>query len=123
VIGYLASANLLLGLFNIVPGFPLDGGRVLRSIVWAVTGDMVQATRIATYVGQAVAFVLIGWGVLRVVAGDFAGGVWIGFIGWFLTSGAEASRHDVTLQMALANSRNSTAPSSATAVPAPSQGS
>ncbi len=123
VVGYLASANLLLGLFNIVPGFPLDGGRVLRSIVWAVTGDMVRATRIATYVGQAVAFVLIGWGVLRVVAGDFAGGVWIGFVGWFLNSGAEASRQYVTLQTALPNSRQSTATPSATPVPTPSQGS
>jgi Zn-dependent protease/CBS domain-containing protein len=102
LVGYLASANLLLGLFNIVPGFPLDGGRVLRSIIWAATGDMLRATRVASYVGQAIAFVLIGWGVLRVVAGDVAGGVWIGFIGWFLNSGAEASRQEVAVQTTLA---------------------
>jgi Zn-dependent protease len=94
--GYLAYTNLLLGLFNIVPGFPLDGGRVLRSIVWGATGNMSRATQIAAAVGQAVAFVLIGWGVLRVLNGDLFGGLWIAFIGWFLNSGAEASRHQET---------------------------
>jgi Zn-dependent protease len=102
VVGYVAYANLLLGLFNIVPGFPLDGGRVLRSIVWAATGNITRATQIASYGGQAVAFVLIGWGVLRVLSGDVAGGLWIGFIGWFLNSGAEASRQQLTVQTALA---------------------
>jgi Zn-dependent protease/CBS domain-containing protein len=102
VSGYLAYANLLLGLFNIVPGFPLDGGRVLRSIIWGATGDMSRATRIASYVGQGVAFVLIGWGVLRVLSGDLFGGLWIGFIGWFLNSGAEASRQEVLAQSELA---------------------
>jgi Zn-dependent protease/predicted transcriptional regulator len=98
---YLAFANLLLGLFNIVPGFPLDGGRVLRSIVWAATGDMARATRIASYVGQAVAFGLIGWGVVSVLSGDLFGGLWIAFIGWFLNSGAEASRQQVGIRSAL----------------------
>ena len=102
VAGYLAYANLLLGLFNIVPGFPLDGGRVLRSIVWGVTGDMLRATQVASYVGQAVAFVLIGWGVLQALSGDVFGGIWIGFIGWFLNSGAEASRQHATAESALA---------------------
>jgi len=98
---YLALANLLLGLFNIVPGFPLDGGRVLRSIVWGVTGDLSRATRIASYVGQAVAFVLITWGVVQALTGDFFGGLWIAFIGWFLNSGAEASRQQVTVRSVL----------------------
>jgi Zn-dependent protease len=98
---YLALANLLLGVFNIVPGFPLDGGRVLRSIVWAATGDLTRATRTASYVGQAVAFLLIAWGVVQVFAGDLFGGLWIAFIGWFLNSGAEASRQQVTVQSAL----------------------
>jgi Zn-dependent protease len=102
VLGYLAYANLLLGIFNIVPGFPLDGGRVLRSIVWLVTGNANRATQIASYVGQAVAFVLIAWGVLRLVSGDVSGGIWIAFIGWFLNSGAEASRHESTVRTALA---------------------
>jgi Zn-dependent protease/predicted transcriptional regulator len=102
LVAYLASTNLLLGLFNIVPGFPLDGGRVLRSIVWAVTGDMARATRSASYVGQAVAFVLIGWGVLRSLTGDVGGGIWIAFIGWFLNSGAEAARQELHLEQSLA---------------------
>jgi Zn-dependent protease/CBS domain-containing protein len=102
IAGYLASANLLLGLFNIVPGFPLDGGRVLRSALWALTGNMLRATQVATYVGQAIAYVLIGWGVLQVLGGDVFGGLWIGFIGWFLNSGAEASRQQATAESALA---------------------
>jgi Zn-dependent protease/CBS domain-containing protein len=102
VAGYVASANLVLGLFNIVPGFPLDGGRVLRSIVWGATGDMLRATQVASYVGQAVAFALIGWGVLQALSGDVFGGLWIGFIGWFLNSGAEASRQQATVESGLA---------------------
>lgn len=98
VAGYLAFANLLLGIFNIVPGFPLDGGRVLRSILWGATRNMMRATQIATYVGQVVAWLLIAWGVLQVLAGDLFGGLWIGFIGWFLNSGAEASRQQATAQ-------------------------
>jgi Zn-dependent protease/CBS domain-containing protein len=100
--GYVGYANLLLGLFNIVPGFPLDGGRVLRSIVWGATGNMLRATQIASYVGQAVAFGLIGLGVLQALSGDVFGGIWIGFIGWFLNSGAEASRQHATAESALA---------------------
>jgi Zn-dependent protease/CBS domain-containing protein len=99
--GYLALANLLLGVFNIVPGFPLDGGRVLRSIVWGATGDQARSTRIASYVGQAFAFVLIGWGVVQVLGGDLFGGLWIGFIGWFLNSGAEGSRQQMTVRRLL----------------------
>jgi Zn-dependent protease len=98
---YLALVNLLLGLFNILPGFPLDGGRVLRSIVWGLTGDMSRATQIASYIGQAVAFVLIAWGVLRVLDGDLFGGLWTAFIGWFLNGGAEASRQLVTVRNVL----------------------
>jgi Zn-dependent protease len=98
---YLAMANLLLGLFNIVPGFPLDGGRVLRGILWGATGDMVGATRLASYVGQAIAFVLIGWGVVSALSGDLLGGFWIAFIGWFLNSGAEGSRRQVDVRRAL----------------------
>jgi Zn-dependent protease/predicted transcriptional regulator len=94
---YLAFTNLLLGAFNIVPGFPLDGGRVLRSILWGTTGDMARATRTASYVGQGVAFLMIAWGVSRLLAGDVFGGLWTAFIGWFLNSGAEASRQQLTV--------------------------
>jgi Zn-dependent protease/CBS domain-containing protein len=103
VAGYLAFTNLLLGVFNIVPGFPLDGGRVLRSILWGTPGDMPRATRIASYVGQGVAFVMIGWGVSRLLGGDVFGGLWTAFIGWFLNSGAEASRQQLTVRDVLAD--------------------
>jgi Zn-dependent protease len=92
VAGYLALANLLLGVFNIVPAFPLDGGRVLRAIVWGFTGEPLQATRIASYAGQAFAFLLIGWGVALLLGGDVFGGIWTAFIGWFLNNGAAAAR-------------------------------
>ena len=70
VASYLAFTNLLLAAFNIVPGFPLDGGRVLRAILWGTTDNLPRATRMASYVGQAVAFAMIGWGVARLLGGD-----------------------------------------------------
>src|SRR3979411_2535179 len=101
VASYLAFTNLLLGAFNIVPGFPLDGGRVLRSILWGTTGDMGRATQIAAYVGQGVAVLIIAWGASRLLAGDVFGGLWTAFIGWFLNSGAESSRQQLTVHNAL----------------------
>lgn len=97
VIVYLAIINVILGAFNLLPGFPLDGGRVLRSIIWASTGDLGRATRYASYAGQGMGFVLIFWGVTRVFDGELLGGIWIGLIGWFLSNAAESIRreHDV----------------------------
>jgi Zn-dependent protease/CBS domain-containing protein len=98
LLGYLALVNLMLGAFNLVPGFPLDGGRVLRSIIWRVTGSMRRATQLASYAGQAVAFLLIFWGLSRMFGGDFLGGLWTAFIGWFLNSAAESTRQQQALQ-------------------------
>jgi CBS domain-containing protein len=96
---YLAIVNLMLAVFNILPGFPLDGGRVLRAILWGATGSMVRGTTIATGVGQVVAFLFIGYGIWQIfIQNDFLGGVWIGFIGWFLNSAAEATRRQVQVQ-------------------------
>ncbi|SRR5579884_1119530 len=97
-LSYLAFINLLLGVFNLVPGFPLDGGRVLRSIIWATTGSLRRATDIASFVGQGVGFLLILWGVSRLFGGDFLGGLWIAFIGWFLNNAAEATRQQQVLR-------------------------
>ena len=94
VVGYLAFINLLLGGFNLLPGFPLDGGRVLRSLVWGATGNLRRATAVASYAGQAVGWLLIVWGFARLLSGDFLGGVWTAFIGWFLNTAAESTRHD-----------------------------
>jgi Zn-dependent protease/CBS domain-containing protein len=119
VTSYLAFTNLLLGLFNIVPGFPLDGGRVLRAILWGSTGSMTRATQIASYVGQGVAFVLIGWGVWRLLNGDVFGGLWTAFIGWFLNGGAEASRQQQTARSVLTGVPVRTVMETAPAVAAP----
>jgi len=82
---YLAIINVALGVFNLLPGFPMDGGRVLRSLIWKFTGDLRKATRIASRVGQVFAFFFIVLGVLQVLRGIFSG-FWLIFIGWFLHS-------------------------------------
>ena len=98
ILSYLAFINVLLGAFNLLPGFPLDGGRVLRSVVWSVTGSLRRATDIASYAGQAFAFLLIAWGVLQIFSGNLLGGMWTAFIGWFLNTGAETSRTQTQAQ-------------------------
>lgn len=98
VLGYLGVANLLLGIFNLIPGFPLDGGRVLRSIVWKITGSLRTATRVATIVGQIIAYLFILWGIWQFFNGNVLGGIWIGFIGWFLLSSAQSANSQVMLQ-------------------------
>jgi Zn-dependent protease/predicted transcriptional regulator len=98
ILGYLGFTNILLGLFNLIPGFPLDGGRVLRSIIWGATGNLRAATRAATIIGQIVAYLFILFGILQVFAGNFFGGIWIGFIGWFLLQAAQSANVQSTLQ-------------------------
>jgi Zn-dependent protease len=90
LIKYLAYINLALGLFNLIPGFPLDGGRVFRAIVWAITRDARRATLIAANVGLAFAYLFILIGIWKVVSGNIAGGLWIIFLGWFLKNAATA---------------------------------
>jgi Zn-dependent protease/CBS domain-containing protein len=101
MLGYLAFVNALLAAFNLLPGFPLDGGRILRSVLWQSTGNLVRATNIAASVGHVFAWLLIGWGFLSILGGNLLGGVWTGFIGWFLNGAAEASRSHVTLRQHL----------------------
>jgi Zn-dependent protease/CBS domain-containing protein len=91
VLEYLAYVNVLLGVFNLIPGFPLDGGRVLRSLLWAVMHDLRRATRIATRIGQAVAYLFILGGIALSFQGALLNGIWLIFIGWFLLNAAEAS--------------------------------
>jgi len=90
VLGWLAYINIALALFNLIPGFPLDGGRVLRSIVWAITHSAERATRIAARVGEVVAFIFIAGGLFSLLTRTDFGGLWIAFIGWFLLEGAQA---------------------------------
>jgi Zn-dependent protease len=95
IVAYLALANLVLALFNLVPGFPLDGGRVLRAIVWALSGSLRTATAVASYVGQAIALGLVAWGISRILNDDLFGGLWTAFVGWFLNGAAEQARRDM----------------------------
>jgi len=95
---YLALVNAILAGFNLLPGFPLDGGRVLRAILWNRTGNLVKATNIAATVGRFMGWGLIAFGLFQVFAGNFIGGIWFAFIGWFLSSSADASRREITLR-------------------------
>jgi Zn-dependent protease/CBS domain-containing protein len=116
---YLAWINLALALFNLIPGFPLDGGRVFRAIVWAVTKNMRRATLIAANVGRFFGFLFIFVGVWQMFGGNFGGGLWIAFIGWFLDNAASMQIQQVTFQGALAGHTVAQAMSGlCTAVPA-----
>ncbi len=116
---YLAYINGTLGLFNLIPGFPLDGGRVLRAIVWGATHSFHRATVIAAAVGRAVAYLFIVYGVWQALSGNLFGGLWIGFIGWFLESAASAQVQQQTLHERLTGRRVSQIMSPASAgVPA-----
>ena len=91
VAGYLAILNLVLAIFNLLPGFPLDGGRLLRAVLWRASGDMTKATRWATLAGQGVAWLLIALGAWQAAMGDVIGGMWLILIAWFLRNAAVAS--------------------------------
>jgi Zn-dependent protease/predicted transcriptional regulator len=88
---WLGYINIMLGIFNLIPGFPLDGGRVLRAIAWWITGNANRATTIAARLGQVVALGFIMLGVFRFFSGAGIGGLWIAFIGWFLLSASRES--------------------------------
>jgi len=98
ILWYLGYANILLGIFNLIPGFPLDGGRVLRSIVWKINGNLRRATRIVTVVGEIIAFLFILAGIWLFFVGYVIDGLWLGFIGWFLLSSAQSANSEVMLQ-------------------------
>ncbi|HEX6939861.1 MAG TPA: site-2 protease family protein [Longimicrobiales bacterium] len=97
---YLALLNFLLAVFNLLPGFPLDGGRLLRAAAWKYTGDYTKATRWATTGGKWLAYVLIAFGLLSVFQGNL-GGLWLVLIGWFLRNAAVASYQQHLLQQVL----------------------
>lgn len=100
---WLGPINIFVGLFNLIPGFPLDGGRILRSIIWTVTGNLRQATRYASFLGQLTGwfFIVIGtlmvFGIAIPLLGAGLGGLWLVFIGWFLNSMAGQSYQQVVV--------------------------
>jgi Zn-dependent protease len=88
---WLARINLTLALFNLIPGFPLDGGRIFRAIVWKLTQNAYRATQVAAKTGQGVAFGFIGLGLFNMLSSGFMNGIWLAFIGWFLLNAASGS--------------------------------
>jgi len=106
---YLVYVNIALGVFNLIPGFPLDGGGIFRAIVWRITHDMRRATIIAANVGRFIAYIFIFLGVWQILAGNLINGIWIAFIGWFLESAAVAQVQQQALRDILAGRRVSQA--------------
>ena len=101
VAGTLAMLNLVLAIFNMVPAFPLDGGRILRAILWRLTGDPYRATRWATWVGRGFGWLLIAYGMFLFLSGIQFAGVWGIFLGWFLASAASSAAHQNELKLSL----------------------
>ena len=95
VLGYLASINLIVLVFNLIPGFPLDGGRIARAIVWWRTGDRNRATRFAARLGRGVGWLMVGVGAVLLITGRF-GGLWLAFIGYFLAQAARSAEAQAT---------------------------
>ena len=98
VFEYLMIANGLLVVFNLIPGFPLDGGRVFRSIVWGITHSMERATKIATRLGVIIGYLFIAVGIYVVFSGELISGIWFGAIGWFLQNAADQSMQQFRIQ-------------------------
>lgn len=101
VLTWLGYINLSLAAFNMLPGYPLDGGRIVRALAWWKTGDVDRSTRFAARCGQVVAFAFIALGIFRFFQGEGIGGLWIAFIGWFLLQAARESYVQVGLAHAL----------------------
>ncbi len=108
VIAWLGSVNIILGIFNLIPGFPLDGGRVLRSILWAITNNLKLATQWASAVGQGISWLMIIGGIAAAfgvpvpfIGAGLINGLWLAFIGWFLHSSAVQSYQQMVVHQAL----------------------
>ena len=99
---WLAQINFVLATFNLVPGFPLDGGRILRALAWGVTGDYTRATHFASRSGQLLAYIMIFLGIWEALTlHNYIGGLWLAFIGWFVLTAAQESYAQVAIRSAL----------------------
>jgi Zn-dependent protease len=102
LVGWLGFINITLGVFNLIPGFPMDGGRVLRAIIWRLRGDRLVATRNAAMVGRIFAYLLVAGGVfLALQPGLLFSGLWLALIGWFLSNAAEATAAQAGVEASL----------------------
>ncbi len=99
---YGATINIILGVFNLLPAFPLDGGRIFRSILWKQKGSLIKATRTASKVGVWLSYVMMFGGFVMMFFGGFFNGLWIIFIGWFIKSGAETGLSQTIISQVLA---------------------
>lgn len=95
---YCALVNAVVAAFNLIPAFPMDGGRVLRSLIWRRTGDLLRSTKIASATGRGFAYALVFFGVLLVVTSDIVTGFWLIIIGWFISSGAQSALAQTIVQ-------------------------
>jgi Zn-dependent protease/CBS domain-containing protein len=102
---WLADINFWLATFNLVPGFPLDGGRILRAVAWDITKDFGRASRIAASSGRWIAYAMILIGIWQALSGEIVGGIWLAFIGWFLLTAAQASYAQVAVRDVLEGMR------------------
>jgi Zn-dependent protease/CBS domain-containing protein len=105
VLVWLGYINLMLAAFNMIPGYPLDGGRVLRAVIWWITSNADRSTKVAAEVGQFVAFMFILWGLIQFFSGVSFSGLWMAFIGWFLLDAARSSYVQVELMAGLRDRR------------------
>jgi Zn-dependent protease/CBS domain-containing protein len=114
--GYLAWANGVLAIFNLLPAYPLDGGKVLHSLIWRATGDRRRATRVAVAIGQTIALIMVALGILMSFTVGFFSGLWLALIGWFLFQAGRREAYQSEVGMTL---RGQTASAIATAPPPP----
>jgi Zn-dependent protease/predicted transcriptional regulator len=98
---YLFRINIILMLFNLIPGFPLDGGRIFRAAIWKITGSYFQSTKVASSVGQLIGYGFIGLGVFFMFTGQSMNGLWMAFIGWFLQGAAASGYQQAKIQQSL----------------------
>ncbi|MCA9474133.1 MAG: site-2 protease family protein, partial [Nitrospira sp.] len=101
--GWLSAINLVLAIFNLLPGFPLDGGRIFRAAIWRVTGSLSKATKVAARTGEGLGFAFIFFGIWTAFTVNWFSGLWMGFIGWFLLNAAQETVLRVGLRSAMSD--------------------
>ena len=105
ILYYSSILNLILGIFNLIPAFPMDGGRILRSLLYSRNKNYDKSTRIAVRIGVIMSYVFFGFGILTILSGSFVSGLWIILIGWFLQNGAQSYMYQYDIMKILSNIR------------------